>query len=281
MDDTAPVSAPAPAESSPAQSSESPTEAKSKYKVKVDGKELEVDQDELVRGYQLSSASRKRMEEAAEIRKNFQGFSDSLKRGELDWLMEQVPRDQLRKFSEKLLLEEIEFDQLPESDKKLRQLEKEHAKLKKANQDRDAQDKDKEFAQMKEQVSHRIDAEMTEAIKESGQAVTPEVIALMATWARTSLQDGEDPLPAKQALQLATKSATNVAFGYLKSLPPDKLLAAIPKEIREAIRKADVEAVKSQNPIGRGYSGKESSGSKIKQPMYWDDAMKVLEKRLK
>lgn len=42
---------------------------KPKYKVKVDGQELEVDQDELLKGYQTNKSATKRSQEAAALRK--------------------------------------------------------------------------------------------------------------------------------------------------------------------------------------------------------------------
>lgn len=66
-----------------------PTEGASaaKFKVKVDGKEMEVTQEELVKGYQLEASSRKRGQEAAEAKKSADALVAAAKAGDYEALV--------------------------------------------------------------------------------------------------------------------------------------------------------------------------------------------------
>jgi hypothetical protein len=56
-----------------------PAPEKKFYKVKVNGEEIEVDEEELTRGYQIRKASDRAFQEAAEMRKKAEAFSAHLR----------------------------------------------------------------------------------------------------------------------------------------------------------------------------------------------------------
>lgn len=70
----------------------SPSPPLSKHRVKVDGEEFEVDEPELVRGYQLARASHKRLQEAATAKKEAEGLFDVFDKDPFDALQRRLER---------------------------------------------------------------------------------------------------------------------------------------------------------------------------------------------
>jgi len=88
-------------------------QAPSKFKIPVDGQEVEVDLDELKRGYSHARAANKRMQEAAAIRKAEEARKQRALKGDLDWLEELgAPEEQILKWAEQKLLKKIEFESM-------------------------------------------------------------------------------------------------------------------------------------------------------------------------
>lgn len=93
-----------------------------KYKVKVDGEELEVDEDELLKGYQKHKGASKAFQEAAELRKQSEQLVKMLKdnKGRVD-VFKKLGID-VRQFAEDYLLEQLEEERLSPDEKEKREI---------------------------------------------------------------------------------------------------------------------------------------------------------------
>lgn len=103
-------------------------EAMRKYKVKVEGKDIEVDEKELLRGYGHQRAASKALNEGKALRAQAENFIQMLKdEGQLRDVLKRLGHDP-RKLSEKILAEHLEDELMDPKDKRLKFLETEFTK---------------------------------------------------------------------------------------------------------------------------------------------------------
>lgn len=138
-----------------------------RFKVPVDGQEMEVDLDELKRGYSHSRAANKRMQEAAAIRKQEETRKQRAMSGDLEWLSGElgVPEEQVLKWAEKKLLNQIEYEQLPESERARRKAEAEKESLKKQLDEMTAKQRREAETMILERAYAEVDDEIGKALE--------------------------------------------------------------------------------------------------------------------
>ena len=239
--------------------------AGTKHKVKIDNKELDVPYEQLVSDYQERQASQKRFQEAAKLKKEVDSFIGSLKSGDLKMLKNIIPPDQLRQFAEQELLEYVEYESLPEAEKRRMQAERERDEYKKQVETVKEAEQRQYMQQIEQQAAQELDVEIGQAIRElkasigidPKQPVEPWFVDHVARLMLAHLETDEtaERMPAKVATERAWKGVENTVVSYLNSIPADKVIAMLPRNLRDAIRKADVgEAVtqlhqKSRAPV--------------------------------
>lgn len=225
-----------------------PTEqpAPQRHKVTIEGKETEVDIEELRQGYQMKQASQRRFEEAATLRKQAEQFFDAFKKD--PWTAAQqlgIDLDSAADayYAEKLRLEMMDPKEreLLEKDKKLKEYEEKEASYKK---DLEKQ----EIAQLQAQAMQEIDVEIGDVLKQSGMKSSPKVVARIAELMLASLEKGER-MPAAKAFERTNADLKDEVTTMLGSLPPDKILAMFPKDTVDAIRKHFVSQVTAEKPF--------------------------------
>lgn len=234
----------------PTEETQKPTPKK--YKVKVDDQESEIDEDELIRGYQKGKAGDKRLREAAQQQKQIKQFLDNLKKGDHNFLAKVLGKDQAKKMAEKLLLEEIEYEELPEHEKTIRQLQREKEDLQKEKETQEKQRVLRERQALEKKASQELEEDVLTAIKESETKPSNLVLRSMVDHMKASLVHTKQKLPAKEALQYVHSILPKQTAEYIGSLPSDKILEfkkLLPKNVIEAFRKDDQEQVLSQTSV--------------------------------
>lgn len=113
-----------------------PVVEKRKYKVKVNGEEIEVDEDELTRGYQIRKASDKAFQEAAEMRKKADAFFNALKDdNKLGEILQALGKDP-RAMAENYLAQVLEYEMLSPEQKRIKELELQNQRLTQTERER-------------------------------------------------------------------------------------------------------------------------------------------------
>lgn len=247
----APVAADASKIEAPATAGEAPSFKGTKHKVKVNGLESDVDYDELVSSYQLRKASDERFQQA----KKMSDQADLTKRE-----LAEFTKDPFKfaakhnvdpyQLAETLLLQKLEYEQMPESDRKLLAAEQRSKQLEAELETRTKSEREAAQTQAQAKAAQEIDEEISAALNELGRKPTPRFIARMAEsmLAHLESQDGERPDAKSVLRKVNSEYATDVAE-YLENLPEDQLLTALPQKIRDALRKAEVKHVMSQDPV--------------------------------
>ncbi len=230
-----------------------PAPERTVFKVPVDGTELEVDLEELKRGYSHARAANQRMREAAEIRKKEELRKKRATSGDFSWIDEElgVPEDQFLKWAEKKLLSKIEFDQLPEHEKELRTEKQRREALEKQLEDMTAKERQALQAQIESQAYEQIDDEISKALESYKGKKTPKLIRRVAEAMYASLEANQEPLPAQRALEKARKSLHEDVTEFLNVAPADEIIKMFSKEQLNSLRRHFVNEAKESHVISR------------------------------
>lgn len=215
-----------------------------KHKVKVYDREIDVDYDELVKGYQLKQASHKALEDAATVRKQAEQFLAGVKAKDRKALAHAFGGEEaLKEFAESLLIEDLEYKSLPESERRARAAEARAKELEDWKKEQEERHEREQQTAAERQAGEKIDTEITEAFGEFGAKPSPYLVARVADEMAARLEHGK-PITAKQALALVERSMT----AELQELPPEKLVEKLTPAQIEHIRKHLIDQVMSQQP---------------------------------
>jgi hypothetical protein len=294
---------------SAASSSDNPSQAadqapaKRKFKVKVDDREEEVDEDEVVKGYQTRRASDARFREAAELRKAI-----AAKEAEISefmsnpWKAMDAKGINAREMAEMYLSEKLEWDTMPESEKRRILAEQERDELRAEREQRQKAETERRARQLEAQAVEEIDQEIGQAVQAMGRRPTPRIIArvtetLIADYERQiadlQTQYGDQvpdeaftslrKLPADQAVKRVHQEYLADVAEYLASMPVEEAIAVLSKAnptFLDAIRSHEVKRVLSQDPIGsRKPRAEEPRRDRPKKRMSTDDMFENLDKQ--
>lgn len=253
---------------------------KKKYKVKVDGAESEVDEDELLRGYQTRKASAKHLEEAAAIRKQAENFLELLKTNPRKVLSHPTLGHDLRKFAEEILGEALEDELMEPSARELKQLKQQLKEREEKEAAQKAYAEEQIRNELKVKYTEHYQNEILKTLEAADLPKTPETVKRMAYYMHQGLSRSMDLKPSdvvdlvKEDYMVAIKSL----FG---SVDGEKLMELLGEDVTSKIRKVDVSRVKN-NPLNQVRTPEKQAPSKdrgkVKPKRDLDTFMRSLKK---
>jgi hypothetical protein len=220
-----------------------------KYKVKVDGNELEVDDQELVRGYQLSKTSYQRLEEAKKLQSQVEQFQELLDADPvkaLEHLAKQKGKNvgAYREAMERHLYDLIRQEQLSPQERERLALEekvKAYEEEKKTASERAEQE---EMQRLQQHYQAEYDKQITEALNTADLPKTPATVRRMASLMQKNLQLGLDLQPA-QIVKMVRDEYLEEQREILGKLDGESLLKFLGEDLATKIRKHDVAKLKA------------------------------------
>ena len=231
------------------------------YKVKVDGVESEVSEDELVKNYQLEQASRKRLEQSS---KQLKTLTEALQVGRdnpselLEWLgidIDDFLRDQVRGRLDdaKLSPEQRELRDL-RAMREQQEIEAQEAKLRSEKE---------QYESQYEQVGQQLETEILEAI--DNRKLSKTLVSDVARIMLLGLDRGK-PITAKEAVEIALKDTSSRLQTVLSDSDED-FIDNLPRDVQDKIRRKLM--AKAQAPrIASPRNDKAESKSKKKSSKF-------------
>lgn len=225
--------------------------APAREKIKVDGKELELTPEELRKYASLGAAGQKRMEEAAQVRKendsikkDIASFFEMLRNDPLAILNDPNLGVDVKKLAERVINDEVERakkspEQL-EKERLTKELEDAHKKIKTAEDGR----KKEEFERLQNEQATQIERDINEAIDSNQLPKSPYVVRKMADLMLLATQQGID-LSAKDVVPIARKQMMEELRGMTGILPEDILEEILGNEKVANLRKRYINKVKA------------------------------------
>lgn len=268
------AASPASASHTPSKSDQpnaAPAAASKTFKIKVDGKEQEVSESELLELASAGKAANQRFQDAAKMRKEAEQW---LKLAEQDpsEFFKRTGKDP-RKWSEEFLLRELQKEAETPEQKKAREneeaLRQYRDKEKKDAENKESQDREK----LTNSERERLDKLFTQALYESGLPRTKFTVKRMAELQLINIKNKFELKP-DQLAKLVREDYINEQKSLLGALEGDQLLDFLGPEITKKFSKAQIAKLKSRGGGGGSSKGGPVARNQPETGMTWREYQK-------
>lgn len=248
-------------------------EAIKKFKVKVDGEDLEVDENELLRGYSHQRAANKILQEGKAARKQAEEFISMMKDPQKFWDTAKKLGHDDRKLAEEFLAKKLEDELMDPRDRELRDVKAElRAEQEQKRLEREALEAQRHEA-LKKKFAADYTTQFTEALKESKLPPTKEMVSEMARYIQRSAKIGFQ-MTAKEAAQLVREDIELKFQRIYGQSDAETLVELLKEEGLKKIREFDVKKLKSpedhlKTPEVQGELKDRKAPSKRMTPAEW------------
>ncbi len=263
-----------------------------KHRVKIDGKEAEVDYDELVTDYQARKSSMQRYNEAqrlaAESKEKttrLEQIEKALEAGDIKFLVDKLGREKAKELMENHLISEMEYQNLSPAEKRALQLEEENKRLKQRDEDAKKEHEKRQQAEADKKAFDEVTAEIKDTLAGLGRKPTPRMALRVVDEMLIAREGKKGAISAKDASQRAISRIHGDITEYLPGLSIEELRKVIPQSVIDQLREDEVKRVTgdlSRKRPGRTSDGKFTKGQPGKEkPATLDDWFEQKQKRLK
>ena len=217
------------------------------YKIVVDGQEEEVSEADLVKMAQMGKSGQKRMQEAAQIRKEAIQLVKMLKEDPESVLADPAilgSSDKVLELAQKILAKKIEDEQKSPEILRAEKAERELEMLRKQQKEaQEAKDRTEYEAFVKEQEA-QLEEQITEAISNSGLPKSPFVLKRIADVMISAAENDKDITP-KQAMNIVKREMHKDLKEYFDLSPDDALEELLGDNNIKRLRKRQLAKVKA------------------------------------
>jgi hypothetical protein len=225
-----------------------------KYKLKIYDNEEEYSEEDVLKMAQKTRAADFKFQKAAELDKARAAWLEAAKKD--PWVIFKelgVDPDELAesRLKEKLRLQLMSPEQKEAYEAKMerdalkKRLEETEAKTK---EEKEALDKEK-VDRLKSEYAQQLDHTVPEVFKERGIAPTPRRIARAAEYLIAHAETHGKVPDFKQAIDFSEKELEKDFQDFLPKMTVEQLLKVLPRNLRDGLRKYDLDELKQQNPL--------------------------------
>jgi hypothetical protein len=226
-----------------------------KYKAKVDGKESEVDYDELVRGYGHNSAANARMREAAELKKAAEAREKALMDNIYGWkdnptsafdALEKLGID-VDSIAHERVLKKMQLEMMSPEERRAFDMEQELSRYKSKEAKEAEAKRQQEILDMRQKSATQLENGILDYLQGKPN-ISPAVVGRAVDAMIAAAEDGKDI-----SIEQAFKHAEGWFETERKSIFDAEIRAMltqgqVPKELADLVRKADMKALRQDPP---------------------------------
>lgn len=230
---------------------ETPAERKArKIKIKVDGAEEEIDLDsmsdeEAATHFQMSRAARKRMQESADVKKQFASIQEMIRKDPFAALSDPAFGGlDLEKLAEERLAAKYRESLMPEPEREKAELQKKLAAYEAKEKERAEAAQRQESEALEAKVRDELEAEFIAGLEESGLPKNPATIRMMAEVTRDNLVNGIE-MTRQQIVAEVNGRMREVHQHVTKGLEGDALFKHLGDDVVKKVLKYAVEKAKA------------------------------------
>ncbi len=219
-------------------------EAMRKFKVKIEGKEVDVDEKELIRGYGHQKVANKALQEGKALRKQAEDFVAMLRdEGKLKDVLQKLGHDP-RKLSEKILAQHLEDELMDPRDRELRDAKAKLAHIDEMDKKQKEAIENQRMEHVKQRFMKEYERDFVEALDSSGLPATKPMVAEMAKYISRSAKIGFK-MSAKEAAQLVKEDIEQLTRRVVGDSDGDRLVKLLGDNVANKIRKYDTDRIKT------------------------------------
>ena len=238
------------------------------YKVKVDGNEVEVDEQELLRGYAHNTAAEKKMQDAANSRKEAETVLKMFKENPKEAF--RILGSDARAFAEQVINDELEEAMMSPEQKQLkdykRELEKYQSSEKQAKEEYEKQEHDTAMAQYTE----HIQSEIISSLGTAGLPNTDRTVGRMAHYMQAALAAGYENVTPKDVIEYVRNDYISDFKSFMGGMTEDQiemfLGADVMRKVAKATTKGGMPNTKVDKSVNQNKAERESTKKKPTSP---------------
>lgn len=252
-------------------------EAIRKHKLKVDGQEIEVDEEELKRGYTHQKAANKKLQEGLKARKQAEEFVVAMRDPtklvntleKLGWEPKQI-----RKVAEEYLAGVLEDEMLDPKDKELKTTKQRLQEFETKEKARKDQEESAHNEALKKKYAEQYSNEFIEALKTTGLPPTKDMVGDMARYIARAAKI-KMPMTAIEAAKLVQEDVQNKNKHLFSNMNPADIIKIVGEDGLKKLREFDVSRIKDPNahlktPTEQGeVTRKKNSDASRMSPAEW------------
>jgi hypothetical protein len=232
------------------------------YKVKVDGQEIEVDEEELKKGYSHSKAAEKRMQEASLSRKEAETVLRMFKESPRQ-AMQQLGLD-VRKLAEEVIQDELRDAMLTPEQKELRKYKGELERYQTSEKEARAQyEKQQQDAEM-ERYTETIQNEIVQTLNTAGLPRTEKTISRIAYYMQSALAAGFGNVTPDDVIEYVKKDYVTDIQSMVGGLSEEQIEAFLGADVLRKVAKSTVKTGMTRNVVSRSVNENKTSRTEKK-----------------
>ena len=216
-------------------------------KLKVRGKEIEVDEDKYHAYAQKGAAAEEKWQEAARMRKEAEEFMTKLKSNPLELLKDPSLGVDFRKIAEDYIWEQMQEENLSPEDKQRKQEMKELEELRAAKQKQQTDEEEQRFQQEVEHFQQDYDKKLTQALMKSDCPKNTYTVRRIADYMNIDIKAGVER-PIEDYIERVEMDYAEDFNSYLDGVPVEKLIKIIGDKRMKKVREHELAKLKSPQP---------------------------------
>ena len=218
------------------------------YKMKVDGEEIELSREEVIKYAQMGKAGQKRMAEASQIKKEAQQLVQMLRDNPEAVLADPAilgSDEKVIELAQKILSRALENEQKSPETKQKEALEKELEDLRRKVKDDEERKSAEEYERMVSEQESQLEEQITEAIETSGLPKSPFVLKRLADVLLAAAENDKDVSP-KQAMNIVKREMQKDLREYIEALQDDALEEVVSADKIKKLRQRQLAKLKAE-----------------------------------
>jgi len=256
------------------------------YKVKIDGRELDIPDEELVRGYQLRQVSQRRMEEAASSRKQVAALLNNLKTNRGAAIAELLNHPEVGLNFEEIATEHLaQKFQRQAMDPRERELLEAREQLAAYKQQEESRAQAEQKAQNDRFVAEyrkEIQADIDKHVKSAGLPETPRIKNQVVSYLRKAVEAGYTDLTAKDVMPLVKRDFEADVRALVSGRDGPSIAALLGDEVVGTLRQHSVQTFKgapAETKVVTSDTVRESKASQKKRPKTYEQLMDEMQRK--
>lgn len=227
-----------------------------KFKVKLDGQEHDVDEDELIRGYQLRKVSDQRLQEGVKARKQSEALLEILRTDPKRVLSDPRIGVDIKKFAEDIIYQSLQEEMLSPEQRELQEYKRKvqdyEAKQQKEEQERIQNEQQKLHSQRTETYVTDIRDSLTTA----GLPINDYTVAQVVSAMTNAIKAGFSEVTAKDVIEMVHANFVRDTKALYGTSSEETLMKLLGDDVAKKIRNYDINKYKQANSIPKTYNVK-------------------------
>jgi hypothetical protein len=222
-----------------------------KMKLKVNGREVEMDEGEVIRRAQLAESAQQRYQEAAQLKKQAEQFFEALLQDPKSVLMhpDVAQKINFRELAEEYLSTELKRELMDPVERELEELREFKRKQEEelTNKQKQEQEtvKQRQIREMQQRAAKEYDTKITEALSQSNLPKTAYTVKRVAEILLNAQKSGFD-MDIPTAVDMVREGYNTDLQAMIGNLPPDMIIKMFGDDLIKKLRKHDLAQLKAR-----------------------------------